>query len=103
MVKVNIEAGACGFNTQVQAEKGNSYKAKLVVESTCPHVQKIVEHFGEFDAMNELFKKGKSQILTLCQENLPHITCPVPNGILKALEASTGLAIPKEAKISFIE
>lgn len=103
MIKVNIESGVCGFITNVQAEMGAKYTAKLTVESNCPHVKKIADNFGEFNAMKELFKKGQSEILTLCQANLPHITCPVPIGLLKALEVSTGLALPKEAKISFNE
>lgn len=103
MVKVNIESGICGFQTMVQAEPGAKYTAKLIVDSNCPHVRKIAESFGEFNAMTELFKKGQSAILKLCQENLPHITCPVPVGLLKALEASAGLALPKDAKITFAE
>lgn len=103
MIKVNIESGVCGFNTIVQAEPGTNYTAKLSVKSNCPHVTKIAHNFGEFNAMDELFKKGQSKILTLCQENLPHITCLVPIGLLKALEVSTGLALPKEANISFIK
>ncbi|MDT3698911.1 MAG: hypothetical protein RO469_05735 [Thermincola sp.] len=103
MTKVNIESGVCGFCTSVQAEPGAKYTAKLTVESTCPHVQKIAENFGEVNAMKELFKKGQSQIMELCNANLPHITCPVPIGILKALEVSTGMALPKEAKVSFNE
>lgn len=103
MVKVNIESGVCGFHTSVQAEPTAKYAAKLIVDSNCPHVGKIADKFGEFNAMNELFKKGQSEILKLCQENLPHITCPVPAGLLKALEVSTGLALPKDAKITFAE
>ena len=103
MSKVNIDSGVCGFKTVVQAETGAKYQTRLTVESNCPHVKKIAENLGEFNAMNELFKKGQSQILTLCQENLPHITCPVPIGILKAIEASAGLALPKDAKISFTD
>lgn len=103
MAKVNIEPGVCGFNTLVQAEATTDFNAKLTIQSNCPHVRKIADQFGEFDAMKELFKKGQSEILTLCLANLPHITCPVPVGLLKALEVSTGLALPKETKISFSE
>jgi len=32
---------------------------------------------------------------------IPHVSCPVISGILKALEVSVGLALPKDAMISF--
>ena len=102
MIKANINSGVCGFITTVQAETGDKYQTKVKIESTCPHVAKMAEALETVNAMNELFKKGQSQILTESQ-TLPHITCPVPTGLLKAIEASSGLALPKDASITFIK
>ncbi len=104
MVEVEIDSGICGFKTVVQADNKPKYKAGVFIESTCPHVTKlakVVKELGEVDVMRELFKKGESQILDASNAALPHITCPVPVGILKCLEAGSGMALPKEVTITF--
>ena len=53
--------------------------------------------------MDELFKKGKSQVFTACQGVVPHVSCPVPAAILKALEVGVGLALPGDVTITFIK
>jgi len=35
----------------------------------------------------------------LAAEHLVHPACPVPSGILKAIEVESGLALPKDASI----
>ena len=60
----------------------------------------------ELDMMTELFKDKKtgtlnSQVLEVSLKMIPHISCPVISGILKALEVSVGLALPKDAAITF--
>jgi len=101
MAQVEIDAGICGFSTSVQAESQSKYQCKLNIESQCKHVQKLAEKLDEVNAMDELFKKGKSHVLAAAQETLPHLTCPVPIGILRAVEASTGLALPKDVTVKF--
>ena len=34
---------------------------------------------------------------------LKHVACPVPSGILKALEVEAGLAVPKDVSIIFLK
>lgn len=104
MTEVEILSGVCGFKTVVRVEAKEKYQADVTFESTCPHVNKLAEKIkeaGELSVMNELFKKGQSLIVAASSEKLPHITCPVPIGILKALEASTGMALPKDVAITF--
>lgn len=101
MVELEINAGICGFKTKVNAESGEKYKCTLNVESECPHVKKMAEKINEVNAMNELFKKGQSQILSATEGVIPHITCPVAGGMLRAVEVCSGLALPKDVTIQF--
>ena len=101
MSKLEINAGICGFMTNVQAEAQSKYQCKINIESQCKHVQNLAEKLAEVNAMDELYKKGKSQILAAAQETLPHLTCPAPIGILRAVEVCTGLALPKDVTIKF--
>jgi len=36
-------------------------------------------------------------------KNLKHVACPVPSGILKALEVEAGLNVLKDASITFVK
>jgi hypothetical protein len=56
--------------------------------------------------MTELFKDRKtdtlnSKVLDVAFKTIPHISCPVISGVLKTLEVSVGLALPKDATIVF--
>jgi len=58
--------------------------------------------------MTELFKDKKtgtlhSEFLEIALDTIPHVSCPVITGVLKALEVSVGLALPKDATIAFVE
>lgn len=104
MTEVEVFAGICGLKTRIRVENLGKYQAKCVIESECPNhkkVSKILET-ATFNMMDELFKKGKSQVLLACQGTVPHVSCPVPAAILKALEVGVGLALPADATITFI-
>ena len=108
MVKVEIFAGICGFTTLVNAEDKGGYTASFTLESECPNWKKIDDLLGgkDLNMMTELFKDKKtgvlnSEVLDTSLKMIPHVSCPVISGILKALEVSVGLALPKDATISF--
>lgn len=108
MVNVEITGGICGFITQVFAEDKTGYKASFRLESDCPNWKRVDAILGgkELNMMTELFKDKKtgtlnSQVLDVSFKTIPHVSCPVISGILKALEVSVGLALPKDAAITF--
>ncbi|MFV0438401.1 MAG: DUF6951 family protein [Desulfopila sp.] len=108
MTKVSVYAGICGFNTHITSVDQGSFTAKISLDSDCPNWVKVNEIFAskEFNAMTELFKNketGKldSEIFDISLSTIPHVSCPVISGILKALEVSVGLALPKDATITF--
>ena len=102
IIEAVILAGACGFRATVRVETVSRYRAVIQIESDCPHVARMAGELGEVDVMKELFK-GASQVAIAGAQHLPHRTCPVVIGILKALEVSAGLAVPKNVSISFTE
>ena len=105
MTKVEIFSGICGFTTSIEVEEKEKYVAVCKIEGQCPNCSKVAAILAEepLKVMDELFRKGQSKVNETCRENLPHISCPVPAGILKALEVGTGLALPADASIKFIE
>lgn len=108
MVNVEITGGICGFVTMVHAEDTGGYTATFRLESDCPNWKKVDEILGgkTLNMMTELFKDKEtktlnSQVLDVSLNTIPHVSCPVISGILKALEVSVGLALPKDAAIMF--
>jgi hypothetical protein len=105
MTEVEVFSGICGFKTTIRVEGQKKYKATCIIESGCPNHKKVAKILDStiLDLMDELFKKGKSQVLNVCQGIVPHVSCPVPAAILKALEVGAGLALPADATITFIK
>ena len=69
-------------------------------ESQCPHVLKAREELQSVDAYAELFKKpAETRVYEALSKHLPHVTCPLYSGFLKAIEVAAGLALPKEVTI----
>jgi len=103
MTEAEIQSGICGNKTVVRVEDQKKYKAKCVIESSCPNIKKVsgILDAKTLDIMQELFKKGESQVLNACQGIVPHVSCPVPAAVLKTLEVGVGLALPADAAITF--
>ena len=95
MAKAEIFAGACGFITLVQATKNGSKSVHLNIESQCSAIQKMAAELSEVDPMQHI--TARRQVPPVLQAGLKHCThaaCPVPVGIIKALEVEAGLNLP---------
>jgi hypothetical protein len=105
MTEVEVFSGVCGHKTIVKVEDQKKYKATCIIESSCPNFQKVAKILDSktLDMMQELFKKGESQVLNACQGIVPHVSCPVPAAVLKTLEVGVGLALPADATITFVK
>lgn len=100
MSKVKVEAGVCGFVTEVEALLDDSQKVTLNIESDCPHVMALADNYPESEGMMEVFLPfGESPLFKAAQDNLKHSACPVPTAIMKAIEVSCGLALPRDVAI----
>ncbi len=108
MVNVEIDSGICGFKTMVHAEDKKDFMASFRLETECPNWKKVDALLGgkKLNIMTELFKNKKtgdldSQVLDAFLKTIPHVSCPVLSGVLKALEVSVGLALAENATITF--
>ena len=91
MAKAVIHAGNCGYITTVEAQYDGVRRVTLRIESECKAIQRLAEHLSEVDAFKTL-EAG--------MEHCSHAACPVPVGIIKAVEVAAGLALPGEASIT---
>ena len=106
MARVRIYAGICGFATIVDASSEDKQHVTLEVTSDCPDVSRIAKRLNAetFDSYVEIGPCRQpgglydTNILKICGD-LPHVACPVPAGICKAIEVAAGLALPRDAHI----
>ncbi|MCU0507697.1 MAG: hypothetical protein MUC34_04710 [Anaerolineae bacterium] len=100
MAKAEIDAGICGFKTTCIATKNADGTIHLAVESGCKAVMKLAEQFENVEPIKEVFwRKSLPGIYQATPQCLSHPACPVPSGILKAIEVEAGFALPKDASI----
>jgi len=94
-----IESGICGFTTRVEARQ-NGNKISLHVESDCDAIQRLAAELTEVEPFQEITFRGEGpRTLKAGAKHCYHPACPVPVGIIKAVEVEAGLALPKEATI----
>jgi hypothetical protein len=99
MTKSVMQSGICGFTTQVVA-RAESGVCSLTIDSDCPTIQRLAKGLRRVDPMEEISYQGKGPlILKLTREHCLHPSCPVPAGIIKAVEVEAGLALPKDVAI----
>ena len=100
MAKATVHAGVCGFTTVIDAESDDGQDVTLQIHTDCPNYKPLEGKTCEADAFEACFAKvGEGFAYELCRPYCKHAACPVPAGIIKAIEAACGLALPREARI----
>ena len=94
-----IHAGICGFTTEVIVQKKDR-SCTLSIRSDCENIKKLSDLLQEVDPYQEISFRGNGPITFIkFREWCPHPACPVPVGIIKAVEVAAGLALPQDVII----
>ena len=101
MTRVVVEAGICGFTTTVEATKTGRRRVSVVLESDCEGVAEMNGGLEDMDWLEALGPPVNSAVWDCACQHLQHPCCPVPIGILKAIEVELDLALPKDVVIHF--
>jgi hypothetical protein len=101
MAKVIVDAGICGFTTTIRTSSNDGQTVMVRLETDCPNLARLAEEPIEVDAYSEcLVKFGESPLFETLRNHCKHPGCPVYSGIIKGIEVSAGLALPKDVSIS---
>ena len=104
MTRLVVNSGICGFNTEVSAQRCDDKKILITLGSPCEMVQELAEEVAELQSMAAAFTGFASNpVYKAAAKCLRHVACPVPSGILKALEVEADLCLPKDVSIVFIK
>ena len=103
-VRIIVEPGICGFSCQVEARRQNKQVAVVeITGSECQLIQKLTENLKKV-SLNDIFvQHTRNPVFKAAEKAGCHLTCPVPLAVLKAAEVVLELALPREARISFVQ
>jgi hypothetical protein len=100
LTRAKIFSGICGFTTTVEAVMDGRHRVLLTIESECEAVRRLAAELTQVNPFQEITFKGDGPLtLRLAAQHLCHTACPVPAGIIKAVEVAAGLALPADANI----
>lgn len=100
MAKSKINAGVCGFITEVEAESDDLQTVIIKIQTQCPSLKPLENNSFEVDGFVECFGKiGEGEVYSQCRKYCKHAACTVPAGIIKAIEVACELALPRDLDI----
>jgi hypothetical protein len=99
MARAEINPGVCGFTTTVETSMDGK-ACNIKIASECKAIQKLAEELVRVQPFDEIsFRKSTPTILQLGAKYCSHAACPVPVGVVKAVEVAAGLALPRDVEI----
>ena len=101
MTRVIIKPGVCGFTTTIEIDKIDKKRLSCKIESDCQTVAALGEFLSEIDKWDVLKPRAESGVYIKLSEHPLHLSCPVPVGIIKAVEVEAGLALARDVSIHF--
>lgn len=102
-VRATIEAGVCGFVTQVLAHCEDSQHVSFEITTPCEKVQALADSLPTVDAYEEIGAGFDGQVMTAVRGCFQGCCsgCAVPAGVFKAMQVAAKLALPQTVSMSF--
>jgi len=102
MASTKVEAGICGFVTEIEAISEDMQHVSFKVNTDCEKIKNLSEKLAVFDAYNEikdgfdgeLFKVIRFELKGCCSG------CAVPIGLFKSMQVAAMVALPKDISIT---
>ncbi len=99
MAKAEVHAGVCGFTTIVETRMDGDV-CKVAIQSECAAIQRLAQALTEVNPYQEISYRRKTPLtLEMAAKFCNHTACPVPVGIIKAVEVESNLALPADVNI----
>ncbi|NLG98808.1 MAG: hypothetical protein GX491_15735 [Chloroflexi bacterium] len=99
MAKAEVHAGICGFTTTIETWMEGKV-CKISIQSGCAAIQRMAGELTEVDPFQEIsYRRQMPKTLEMAAKFCSHAACPVPVGIIKAIEVESRLALPADVSI----
>lgn len=108
IAKVKIDAGVCGFHTDVVASSEDCQFVRFDITTSCDKIRDLAASLQEresIDSFLEISPTDESVIMTSVRSTLTGCCagCAVAVGIFKAMQVAAGLALPKDINIKIFK
>jgi hypothetical protein len=103
MTKVRVNSGVCGFDVLVTVEKDKDRNLHITLDTDCEMVKKMAEEISHLEFRAPFSAILHNPVYRAASKHLKHAACPVPSGILKAIEVEVGACLPRPVSIAFVE
>ena len=102
MAKTRVEAGICGFVTEIEASSGDSQHVSFKVDTDCEKIKNLSEKLTSYDAYNEIRYGFDGELYKVIREELKGCCagCAVPVGLFKSMQVAAMVALPKNISIT---
>ena len=99
MAKAQVHAGICGFKTTIETRMEGE-TCQVSIQSDCPAIQRLGDVLTQVDPYQEIsFRRQMPLTLQMAAKHCSHAACPVPVGIIKAVEVEANMALPADVSI----
>ena len=103
MTKVVVKSGICGFSTTITASiEDDGKNIAIILDTKCEMVEKMSDDMTSLNKMSVFTGFLSNPVYKSAAKCLKHTACPVPSGIIKAMEAEAGFCLHKDVSIEFI-
>ncbi|MDQ1328576.1 MAG: hypothetical protein QG641_1861 [Candidatus Poribacteria bacterium] len=105
MVKTKVEAGVCGFVTDIKAYSEDSQFVSFNINSNCEKINKLSQKITTVDAYNEIKDGFDGELYSVIRQELKGCCsgCAVPVGIFKSMQVTAMLALPMDINIKIVK
>ena len=102
MAKTRVEAGICGFVTEIEASSEDSQHVSFKVDTDCEKIKNLSEKLTSYDAYNEIKEGFDGELFKVIREELKGCCagCAVPVGLFKSMQVAAIVALPKNISIT---
>ena len=102
MVKTRVEAGICGFVTEIETSSEDMQHVSFKVETDCEKIKSLSEKLDKVDAYNEIKDGFDGELYKIIREELKGCCagCVVPAGFFKSMQVAARVALPKNISIT---
>jgi len=102
MAKTKVEAGICGFVTEIETFSEDMQHVTFKVNTDCEKINKLSKKLSKVDAYNEIKNGFDGELYKLIREELKGCCagCAVPVGLFKSMQVAAQVALPKNISIT---
>ena len=98
MVKTKVEAGICGFVTEIEANSDDEQNVSFKIKTNCEKIKKLSEKIPKVDAYSEIGTGFDGELYKVIRGELKGCCsgCAVQVGLFKSMQVAANLALPKD-------